>query len=90
MLPQQFRDWFEDPTVPCREISIDDPQLIECVPPPCHTGKGGLHSNQDGAGTNWNAVWRKYITEHPNACKNDVLQQLTFMRQMFSGPLNCQ
>jgi hypothetical protein len=29
------------------------------LPPKCHTGKVGLHSNQDGiSGTNWNALWQ--------------------------------
>jgi hypothetical protein len=92
MLPQQgnLKRWFETPIPGCRDLNINDPRFIQCVPPPCHNGKGGLHSNQDGPGTNWNAVWEAWINSHRSACNDEILRQLNVMIQMFSGPLNCQ
>jgi hypothetical protein len=88
MLPQQFREWFaQEP----RRLNIDDPKFIECLPPPCHIGKGGVHSNQQGEpSSHWNARWQNFIANNPDASASQVLDFLSQMRTMFRGPLGCQ
>ena len=57
MLPQQFRSWFQKCGIP----DIDAPEFTQCLPRQCHTGAGGLHSNQNGPGTSWNGRWYNFI-----------------------------
>jgi hypothetical protein len=54
MLPQNdtMKAWFADPK---RDLNVDDPKFLVCMPPGAHIGKGGLHPN------GWNPVWAAFI-----------------------------
>jgi RHS repeat-associated protein len=86
LLPQQFRSWFAQAP---REMNVDSPEFTTCLPRRCHTGSGGVHSNQNGPGTNWNALWEEFIEQNPNASPQQVLNFLAEMEGQFADLLNC-
>ena len=77
MLPQQFSSWFAE----CGFPDIDAPQFLRCVPRNCHTGSGGLHSNQNGSGTSWNGRWAQFISEQNSVCPS-MQTTINFMDQL--------
>jgi hypothetical protein len=79
MLPQQFRQRFAECGIP----NIDEPEFMRCVPSRCHTGTGGLHSNQNGPGTNWNARWNQFLGPVGTPCPEGGEQAIVnFMLQL--------
>jgi RHS repeat-associated protein len=89
MLPQQFRGWFEKCGIP----DIDAPEYTRCVPQQCHTGSGGLHSNQNGPGTSWNGRWSTFTGGGAGECPAGGTQAIDgFMNQLaqeFAQQLEC-
>jgi hypothetical protein len=73
-----------------KALNVDDPEFIECVPPPCHNGPGGLHSNQDGPGTNWNSLWQQSMDQNPRVTPSEIRQFLNYLKYRFGSQLNCQ
>jgi hypothetical protein len=80
-----MKAWFKD-----QGLDVNDPRFLEYVPPECHNQAGGLHSNQNGPGTNWNARWQQFIDLHPGgATIGEILAFLQLLKQQFAPPLNC-
>jgi len=77
MLPQQFKKEFAEQ---CSIQNIDLPQYLRCVPRDCHTGGGGLHSNQNGSGTSWNGRWATFLKEQGKNCTEQAV--LDFMYKL--------
>jgi hypothetical protein len=87
MLPQQFRSWFAKCGIP----DIDSPEFTQCVPRACHTGSGGLHSNQNGPGTSWNGRWAAFIGngECPAGGPQAITNFMNQLEQEFIQQLLC-
>ena len=83
MLPQNafMKAWF---MANGRDLNVDDPQFLVCMPPGAHIGKGGLHPS------GWNQEWTTFIEEHDDASAQDVLDQLKKMENewRFQKPLS--
>jgi RHS repeat-associated protein len=86
LLPQQFRSWFAQAP---RFMNVDSEGFTMCLPRKCHTGSGGVHSNQNGPGTNWNARWAQFIAQNPNASSQQVMNFLAELEGEFADVLNC-
>jgi RHS repeat-associated protein len=78
MLPQQFVNDFNRCNIP----DIDAPQFMRCVKRDCHTGPGGLHSNQNGRGTSWNGRWARFWDEYPGGKCPSIQTVINFMDQL--------
>jgi RHS repeat-associated protein len=84
LLPQQFESWFTG-----KGLDINNPMFLRCVSRNCHTGSGGLHSNQNGPGTNWNALWAAFKARNPLATEMEILEYLTELELKFAKQLEC-
>jgi RHS repeat-associated protein len=90
MLPQQFRERFQECGIP----DIDLPIYTECVPSRCHTGQDSIHSNQDGEkGTSWNARWKRFLgpTGDRGSCpsKQEIIEFMFYLSDEFQKHFLC-
>jgi hypothetical protein len=64
-------------------LDVEDLQWHLCLPTDAHRLKAGngIHTNQGGPGTNWNAYWRQFFERvGPGGCTPDlVLQEFTWL-----------
>lgn len=76
LYPNEHADWFAEPE---RGITVNDHTVD--LPDALHRFKSGdgLHTNQNGPGTNWNADWDAFKQAHPNATAADCEAQLNQM-----------
>jgi len=90
MLPQEFIDDFND-----AGLDINSPQFGRCVPKNCHRLKSGngMHTNQNGKGTHYNALWAKFLNGLPQPITPaDAPAIMNFLGQMavrFAKQLIC-
>jgi hypothetical protein len=66
VFPQQFRDWFQQHGIDIEEYTVALEQAVHRLKP------GGIHTK---AGGNWNAAWKQWIENHPNATPQQILNQ---------------
>ena len=87
MLPQEFEEWFG-----AQGLKVQDPTFLRCVPKGCHRLKSdnGLHTNQNGPGTNYNALWAQFRRTNPSATAQQMLDQLAQLAQQFAAQLECE
>ena len=69
-LPQQHRDFFE---APGRNIDIDSPEFIKEYPRYKHED---IHSGLYNDGVRYNEAWADWIDEHPQATREEVIEEL--------------
>ena len=89
MLAQRFSVELAKPTIAPRFMNVDSSWFTICLPRNCHTGSGGVHSNQNGPGTNWNALWEDFIENNRGATTQDVMNFLAGLEGQFADLLNC-
>ena len=71
LLPREFRQWF-------KRIGINIDHYMVSIPLPLHEA---IH---DGiGGWLWNAAWREWIKNNPNATPQDVFKQVAVMIHQF-------
>jgi hypothetical protein len=66
IFPQAFQEWFEQHGIEIESYTIALTKAVHRLKP------GGLHTKSGG---NWNAAWKKWIEEHPNATPQQILNQ---------------
>jgi Predicted lipoprotein of unknown function (DUF2380) len=66
IFPQAFQEWFEQHGIDIESYTIALTRAAHRLKP------GGLHTKSGG---NWNAVWKQWIEEHPNASPQEILNQ---------------
>lgn len=74
-LPQQFKQWFEERGLDIEEYKV----LLDTAKHRLRVGRG-VHTKEGG---DWNGTWRKWIEEHPNASREQVLNRLKQMMADF-------
>lgn len=86
MLPQEFSPFFSG------KLNIDDPRVTRCIPKNCHRLKSGngLHTNQDGPGSNYNALWKQFFKDNPGASAQQILDELATLAGQFANQLICK
>lgn len=43
----------------------------------------GIHTNNNVYGKNWNAVWKEFKNNNPNANKTEILEFLSIIEKVF-------
>jgi hypothetical protein len=74
-LPKQFRDQFRKVGLNIEDYVIDLDKAAHRLKP------GGLHTGRGAE--NWNGAWRDFFRNNPNPSRQDIVKQLTSMRQSF-------
>jgi uncharacterized protein RhaS with RHS repeats len=74
LLPRQFKAFFS-------EAGLDIEEYTMKLSRDAHrTNPSGLHTKSGG---DWNGVWKKWISENPNATQEQILGQLDAMKGQF-------
>lgn len=66
IFPQAFQEWFEQHGIDIESYTIALTKAAHRLKP------GGLHIKSGG---NWNAAWKRWIEEHPNATPQEIINQ---------------
>ena len=79
-LPEQFSDWFKS-----KGIDINSGEYYYDLPTGLHRLKdgNGIHTNNNVYGKNWNAVWKEFKNNNPNANKTEILEFLSIIEKAF-------
>ncbi|MGE7911041.1 DNRLRE domain-containing protein [Lysinibacillus xylanilyticus] len=75
-LPEQHAKWFID-----HGVDVNDPKYYYDLPVDVHMRKAGngIHTNESPLGRHWNAVWKEYMDDNPNATPKQIEEQLKYM-----------
>jgi hypothetical protein len=72
-LPKEFSREFA-------RVGLDIEKYVIQIERGAHRLKpGGLHTGQES----WNAMWREFFKEYPNATREQILEQLAKMKKLF-------
>lgn len=79
-LPKEpkLRKWFES-----KGINVQDPRYLYDLPKEIHkySDYNGIHTKNSPLGKEWNAIWREYRQNFPDASKKDIENKLNEMEQ---------
>ena len=82
-MPEQFMNNFKRAGFTEDEIRGSDYYFD--IPKDKHRAKAGegIHTNSSKTGMNWNATWKQFFKDHPDATKKQIIAQLDKMAKDF-------